>query len=251
MQVTVRFSSWTSLSRACATELARQGLYLRRDLNAPPYAPVALVVAAPDGATFAMSAEIVTVLPGAATAVQIKADGRANLEALLAHCAASSAPDADTEPSVLLGDEADDASEEVPATSEQLSLLKQLESMSLNDKRQAALHGGKEMRGLLLRDHNKTLHPFVMKNPANTPDEVEAASRMTTINPEVLHQIAINREWTRSAAVVRNLVKNPKTPLPDALQVLERLAVSDLRAIAKGGSVRMPILQAARKKVAG
>ena len=131
------------------------------------------------------------------------------------------------------------------------SLQKQIEEMSVNEKRTNALHGRKQMRMLLIRDRNKTIHPFVIKNPAITLDEIEQIAKMPSVNPDVLRTIAKSKEWTRSTTVCRNLVRNPKTPMKEALMLLPKLPMSDLRAMAKSGNVRTAIQQAARKKVAG
>jgi len=131
------------------------------------------------------------------------------------------------------------------------NLQQQIAEMSVAQKRQACLHSRKDMRMLLIRDRNKTIHPFVMRNPAITLDEIEQISKMPSVNPDVLRTIAKSREWNRSATVCRNLVRNPKTPMKEALQLLSKLPKSDIRALAKRGNVRTAIQQAARKKALG
>ena len=84
------------------------------------------------------------------------------------------------------------------------SLQARIEALSVQEKRNEALHGRKDARWILVRDHNKSIHPFVIKNPAITLDEVEQIARLTGVNPDVLHQIAHHREWTRSANVCRS-----------------------------------------------
>jgi hypothetical protein len=123
--------------------------------------------------------------------------------------------------------------------------------MTANEKRQAAIHGRREVRLLLMKDRNKTVHPFVVKNPAITLDEIEQFAKMPSVNPDALRMMAGNREWIRSIGVCRALVRNPKTPLREALALLEKLPISDVRALAKSENVRAPIQRAARKKVAG
>lgn len=255
MRIVVRPPSNVALHKLCGEQLARGGLYLQKDLGQPQFAVVDVVVEAPDGERFDLACEVLQAFPGTATALSVKPAGRAGLDALMAH-AMKHPPDGVDGPLEVVpfaeGAEGEDgadeeaADDEVPAVGD-VSLIQQVAAMTINEKRHAALHGGKDLRLLIVKDHNKTLHPFVLNNPAISMDEVEAMSRMTAINPECLHLIAKN--WARSPTVVRNLVKNPKTPLPDALQLVDKLAVSDLRAIAKGGTVRMALLQAARKKI--
>ena len=246
-------------------QLARGGLYVLKDLGLPRFAPVEVLIEAPDGARFELACEVLQGFAGMATALSVGAAARAGVDAVMAHAMMHPA-DGEPMPLVIVDDEDDgataaddDADDAYDADDDDddddddgvrdLSLIQQVAAMSIADKRQAALHGGKELRFLILKDSNKTLHPFVLNNPAIALDEVEAIARMTSVNPECLHRIA--KDFTRSANVVRNLVKNPKTPLVDALSLVDKLALSDVRAIAKGGSVRNAILMAARKRVNG
>ncbi len=253
MKIFVLPPNVTTLHALCSEQLARGGLYLLKDLGQPQFTAVDVVLDAPDGKRFELVCEVLQAFPGSATALNIKPVSRPVLDTLLAHAAAQPAQ-GDNEPLNILEEdptapaEADgEAGTEVPGGLEDASLIQQVAAMSINEKRTAAMRGGKELRFLILKDNNKMLHPFVLNNPAITPDEIEMISRMTSINPELLHRLA--KEHSRSPNVVRNLVKNPKTPLPDAIDMVEKLGVTDLRAIAKGGAVRPAVLAAARKRV--
>lgn len=253
----VRYQSWGALQRDCMEQLARQGLFLKIDLDVPQFAKMEVRLTSPDGQRFELAGEVVSVVPGSAVALSLSPASRPALEALLALVAQHpllDAPPAD-DPVVSLasadeGESEEGASTPEPTSADQVSLQKQLEDMSVAEKRKLALHGKKDMRLLLIRDHNKSLHPFVIQNPAITLDEVEQIARMTSVNPDVLLTISKNRDWVRSAGVVRNLVKNPKTPMPAALALLEKMPLSDIRALAKSSSVRGPIQATARKKIA-
>lgn len=245
MRVMLRAPTNASLHKLCGEQLARGGLYVALDLKQPQFAAVDVVVEAKDGECFDLACEVLQAFP-TGTALSVKASGRAGLDALMAHTMKSTPDDGDAALDVVVDDEEDAAEEEAAGD---VSLIQQVQAMTVNEKRQSAMHGNKDLRLLLIKDHNKTIHPFVLQNPAISLDEVEAISRMTAVNPDCLHTIAKN--WARTPTIIRNLVKNPKTPLPDALLLVDKLAVSDLRTVAKGGSVRMAILQAARKKVTG
>jgi hypothetical protein len=259
MRIMVRSLNFAALHVLCGEQLARGGLYVLRDLGLPRFAPVEVLIEAPDGARFELACEVLQGFAGMATALSVGAAARAGVDAVMAHAMMHPA-DGEPMPLVIVDDEDDGATAAAAGDAEDdddddddgvrdPSLIQQVAAMSIADKRQAALHGGKELRFLILKDSNKTLHPFVLNNPAIALDEVEAIARMTSVNPECLHRIA--KDFTRSANVVRNLVKNPKTPLVDALSLVDKLALSDVRAIAKGGSVRNAILMAARKRVNG
>lgn len=260
MHVLLRYSTVAGLHQLCGEQLARGALYLERDLIQQQFAAVDVTVEGPDGTRFSLACQVLQAFPGQGTALTITAAGRDGVDALMAHAMAQPAQGDALPPELLVGDAAEAAlaapQEEDPGTDadgEALpvggnpSVQEQVAAMSLSEKRLAALHGTKDQRLFIARDNNKALHVFLLKNPALTQDEAELFSRMTTLNPEALHLLA--KDWAKFPTVVRNLVKNPKTPMPDAVALVDKLGATDLRAIAKSGSVRMPILQAARKKV--
>ena len=260
-QLTATYSTWAAVHRDASS--LSQGLFLRISVELAQFAQVDVQIVLPDGEGIVVRGEVVSVVPQQAVALQWRPEGRDATETLLkramAHPADVAAAGADEPAAAERSDDTDesDSGEAAPAAVDAAadnfvdreSLQAQIEAMSVNDKRQAALHGKKDMRWLLVRDQNKTIHSFVIKNPAITVDEIEQIARLTSVNPEVLHTISQNRDWTRSQSVVRNLVKNPKTPMPDALSVLDKLPVGEIRALAKSSSVRTPIQMAARKKM--
>lgn len=129
-------------------------------------------------------------------------------------------------------------------------LSERLKGLNAAQKMALALSGTREERFALLRDVNKTLHVYVLKNPRIGLDEVAWAAKQPTLSPDALKVIAENREWAGNAGVTIALVRNPKTPLPLALRLLERMPMSEIRALAKGGA-REQIVHAARRKVNG
>lgn len=118
-------------------------------------------------------------------------------------------------------------------------------------KIQAALHGTKDDRLRILRDTNRLLHPYVLKNPQLGLDEVLAMAKMTTLAPEVLAQIGQRREWTERADIAIALVRNPKTPTPLAVRLVDFVSATDLRQLAKDTHTRPAVQAAARKKLLG
>ncbi len=128
------------------------------------------------------------------------------------------------------------------------ALSDRLRAMSPAEKMQLALSGSRDERAALLRDSNKMLHVYVLKNPRIGLDEVTYAAKLPLLSPDALKMIAEHREWNGSPAVCAALVRNPKTPIPLALRLLDKVPLSDLRAIAKGGA-REQIVHAARRKV--
>ena len=118
-------------------------------------------------------------------------------------------------------------------------------------KIQLALHGDKSQRTALLRDPNRMIHGYVLRNPQIQLDEVVTVARMTTVAVDVLTFIASRREWAERPEIAIALVRNPKTPVPLAVRMLDHVSPTELRQLAKQANVREPIARAARKKVVG
>ncbi len=114
-----------------------------------------------------------------------------------------------------------------------------------------AMHGNKEDRMRIMREGDRSMHRFVLRNPGLRIDEVTFIAKMTAVSPDLLKAIAERREWAQRPEVALALVRNPKSPVPLAIQMLQHLSPSELRRLAKGSNARMPILQAARKRVIG
>jgi hypothetical protein len=153
----------------------------------------------------------------------------------------------------LLDAEAEATVEEPPEAEEAKPpalLSERLKKMSVTEKMQLALSGSRDERAALLRDTNKSLHLFVFKNPRLGLDEVQAAVKMPQLSPEAIKMVCEHREWGTNATICAALVRNPKTPMPLALRMLDRVPMTELKAIAKGGA-REPLVHAARKKLAG
>ena len=126
---------------------------------------------------------------------------------------------------------------------------KQKETLSLQEKMALAMSCDRELRFQFLRDPNKQLHPLVLKNPRIGLEEVVWAAKLPTINPEALKIIADHAEWGQNPSVAAALVRNPKTPVPVAVKLVPRLAISELKAIARSQG-RPQIVQAAKKHLA-
>lgn len=244
----VVYPSWNRALADCDQQVALGGLLLQTQADIDQFAQVLVRFVLPDGSSHNLQAEVVQVLAGQGVAVQFSPDAADSISALKQLCSANQddSDDPGSDPPQVYG-----PGEEPPAreSTEPRATHQQVEEMTVNEKRRAALHGRKDVRLLLIRDRNKTIHPFVMKNPAITLDEVIQIAKMPSVNPDVLRMIAKNPDWVRSSTVCRNLVRNPKTPMREALAVLAKLPMSEVRSLAKTGNVRTAIQQAARKKV--
>jgi len=115
----------------------------------------------------------------------------------------------------------------------------------------AALYGNKEERWRILRDVNKMLHPYVLRNNGIGLDEILAIAKLSTVAPDLLGTIADKREWGQRPEIAIALIRNPKTPTPAAIRLLDYVSPQELRVLAKDSHTKPAVQQAARKKVLG
>ncbi|MCA1592606.1 MAG: hypothetical protein LC754_08160, partial [Acidobacteria bacterium] len=120
---------------------------------------------------------------------------------------------------------------------ERVALIRRIMLMKVKDRIKLGMKGDREARGILVRDSNKVVAAAVIHNPRITDQEVEAVAAMRTVSDEVLRLIANNRAWARSYPVIHNLARNPRTPLANAMQILQRLQVKDLKSISQNRNV--------------
>jgi hypothetical protein len=238
---TAAYASAADFLSAFDGEVSRGGLLVRGAdaAGAPAMTECTLAVRVADRAPVEVPARVAAVVPGVGVAVVLEGVP-ASLKELAAALRSDSLEDAPSE--VAASAEAEEA--------EPRLLSERLKAMNVTQKMQLALSGSREERMALLRDINKTLHVYVLRNPRIGLDEVQHAAKQTTLGPDALKLISENREWGSNPTVCVALVRNPKTPLSIALKFLDKVPMADLRAIAKGGA-RDQLVQAARKKVAG
>jgi hypothetical protein len=122
-------------------------------------------------------------------------------------------------------------------TQERVSLIRKIMFMNVKDRMKLAMKGDREARGILIRDSNKIDCSAVVKNPRVTEQEVENISAMRTVAAEVLRLIAMNRSWARSYTIIHNLARNPRTPIPTAMNILPRISTKDLQQLRQNRNV--------------
>ena len=122
-------------------------------------------------------------------------------------------------------------------TQERVSLIRRIMFMNTKDRMKLAMKGDREARGILVRDSNKVVCSAVVKNPRITEQEIENIASMRTVADEVLRIIAMNRTWIRSYTIIHNLARNPRTPVPTAMNILPRIRSKDLLALTQNRNV--------------
>ena len=125
--------------------------------------------------------------------------------------------------------------------------VKQLSMMTVIERLKLAMRGTREHRAALIRDPSKMVAVAVMSSPKLTEPEVEAFSRMTTVNEEVLRIIGANKAWTRNYSIALALTRNPKSPLSIAMQMAPRLTERDMKQIASDRNVPEAVRLVVRK----
>jgi hypothetical protein len=120
---------------------------------------------------------------------------------------------------------------------ERVSLIRRIMFMNTKDRMKLAMKGDREARGILVRDSNKVVCSAVVKNPRITEQEIENIASMRTVAEEVLRIIAMNRTWARSYTIIHNLARNPRTPVPTAMNILPRIRTKDLLALTQNRNV--------------
>ena len=122
-------------------------------------------------------------------------------------------------------------------SAERVSLIRRIMFMNTKDRIKLAMKGDREARGILIRDSNRIVCSAVVKNPRISEQEIEGISAMRTVADEVLRIIALNRTWVRSYAIIHNLARNPRTPIPTAMNILPRIRTKDLQTLAQNRNV--------------
>ncbi len=248
MRLRASFATPAQLVLAHDQEITRGGLFVRGEVPAEAqlFADCELEIAA-GGRTVVAHAQVVQMAPGVGVAVTFAASapGLAELVATARVLGAepwpdeaSVAPSAPTRPAVAAPNPA-----QSPAA--------RIRDATVPEKIQIALHGTRDERQLILRDTNRLVHAYLLKNPNLQLDEVVAMARMSTVSTDLLKQICDRREWISRPEIALALVRNPVVPVPMALRALEHVTPADLRQLAKDTKTRPAIQSAARRKVVG
>ena len=239
----VTFADAGALKHAAETQLARGGLFVAVDASAlPPLCELTLRLCA-DGAALDVPARL-TVATAEAACVEIAAEALPDLlAAIAAHTAEASAQAGAATARIV------DPAARAPADSAPMTLERKLTMMSVGEKIQQALHGNRDVRQLLMKDRAGPVQSSLVRNPKITLDEIQALARAPHLSPETAETLAQHPSYGLSPQIALALVRNPRTPLPTATQLITRLLPSDLRAVAKGTGVRTQVAAAARNRL--
>jgi len=127
------------------------------------------------------------------------------------------------------------------------TILQRVQKLSVSERIQLALKGGKEVRTILLRDPNKEVSLNVLENPKLTETEIELVAKSRSMPDEALRKISKKKEWMKNYNVVLALVTNPKTPAGISLPLVSELKTKDLALLGKNKNVSEGIRSTAKK----
>jgi hypothetical protein len=140
-------------------------------------------------------------------------------------------------------------SEDERQETEKVGVVQRLYRLNTAEKVVTALKGTREERAILVRDPNRIVAVAVLGSPRLTDGEVESFAGMKNVSDEILRQIGTNRDWTKTYAVVLNLVKNPRTPLAVSIGLVPRLNPKDIKSVSVDRNVPEVIRKQAQRFV--
>jgi hypothetical protein len=131
---------------------------------------------------------------------------------------------------------------------ERVSTIRKIATMTVSERVQEALKGGREERIILIRDSNRLVSEAVLDSPKLSDSEVESIAQMKNVSDEVLRVLSTRREFVKNYSVVRNLVRNPKTPLANSLGLLNRILTTDLKAMSRDKNIPETLRKMAQRQ---
>jgi hypothetical protein len=128
----------------------------------------------------------------------------------------------------------------------QLNVIQAVQKMTSPQKIKLALCGGKEARGMLIRESNKQVATAVLENPRITAGEIEFFAKSSNLSEDIMRKIGTNSDWTKKYTVAQALVNNPKCPPGVAVGFVSRMTERDLSMLEKSRNVSEAVRSAAR-----
>ena len=127
------------------------------------------------------------------------------------------------------------------------TIFQRIQKLTVSERIQLALRGGKEIRTLLLKDANREVSLTVLDNPKITETEIELVARSRSLPEEMLRIIAKRKDWVKNYGIMHALATNPKTMIGTALSFITHLKTRDLQVLQKDRNVAEGIRAAAKK----
>ncbi len=129
------------------------------------------------------------------------------------------------------------------------SILQRVQRLSVGQRIQLALKGGKDIRNVLIRDPNREVVIKVLENPKITENEVEMIARNPSSPDDALRYIFKKKDWIRKYNVVISLASNPKTPIGISMPLITRLRMHDLVILEKNKNIPEAVRNAVKRYI--
>ena len=113
-----------------------------------------------------------------------------------------------------------------------------LQEMALGQRISLARLASRGVIGGLRRDESPMVIRALLQNPRFIEEDAVAIARHAATSPAILRVVSEEARWSYRPAVRKAIARNPATPSPVALRLIQRLGRNDLRELAR--SPRVP-----------
>ena len=132
-----------------------------------------------------------------------------------------------------LGEEAEEVSAVDQGETRGVSPAHRIRSMNPSQKAILATRAGRSQRQILLRESSPQVLTGLLVKPRLEAKDVLQLVRSTHATAGLLQRVAEDQRWAKNQEILASVAKNPKTPTPLAVRLVERLRLGDLRTMAK------------------
>ena len=113
----------------------------------------------------------------------------------------------------------------------------QIRMLPIPARLKLARGASRQLRSFLMRDSNVQVALAALLGNPLSDQEVEHAASSRAVAEEILVAIARKREWVSRYNVAKLLTQNPRTPLPIAMKLINRMSVRDLRELSRDKNI--------------
>ena len=128
-------------------------------------------------------------------------------------------------------------------------LLQRLQKLALGERIALARVATPALLSVLRNDPNERVFRALLENARLNEGALLAVAMNSGSRPGILRILARDRRWGARYELRRALVRNPRTPLQDALAMVAALKKVDLRACARDTKIRPEIRQRCRLRL--
>jgi hypothetical protein len=233
--VTADLADLETVQSLIAGATGQGGFMLGLDTRPEPFATYTVVLKAPGDFAFSFQARVVQIFDRGEdlmAAFQLEGWSAAREDELKRKLKACEAPEAESE-------------EKGEGEAFGTAPIYRIRAMDPSQKMRLAMKADRAERRILCRDSSPQVLLGLLANPRIEATDVVQIVKSTHASPGVLQRVAKDRRWMSNTEIQTALVRNPKTPTPIAIQLLESVPTNELRAMAKMGSLRENVRRAA------